>query len=329
MHRAWLISRLTILGAILCLGCDTSTAQANVESRAASVLFQQFETVFRAPADFLSSYPGSYRGISDKEINIIRGSPVFWYLLGGLEGLGKGVSSEILKSSSAVLMGAKNFRGPERGIGPVRSQVCYVVLLSNENRVDFRKYFRTAPEKPTAGRQIFEWSTKMGEFGDENPEKPTSLYATQVGSIFLLVSNRKEDVSSVAQALESSKENTESFSNVREWEKVSQHQFWGYRLYRHAALSDRDRHAAGMTDVTASAKALIFLVDFERKICAVRLLTAPNGGRTAVNINALNVLPRFKLLEPGVWQSRYLFGDEYTEERTLFVMSLFGFGMYF
>ncbi|MBI3406533.1 MAG: hypothetical protein HY046_13860 [Acidobacteria bacterium] len=296
------------------------------DSRAAFVLFERFETGFYSEAELLSTSPGTYGAVSERDANDLRFP--FWYLLSGLNTLGKSASSEILKSSDSVLVGARDFRGPRRGIGLVRSQICFAVHLRGANLLDIQKYFKSVHAKTAAGRSVFMWMAGIREYGDEDPAKLSTFFAVQASDLFLLVSNNLEEIEAVADRLASSDKTPQMLELVPEWESLSQHRIWGYRRYRHLDLSDRDRHAAGLTHVTPATDALVFFVDLETKICTLRFLTPPDGGKTALNINSLNVVPRFKPINTGVWQSRFSLGDEYTDERIVFVLSLFGFGQY-
>jgi hypothetical protein len=128
METARWICRIPILFAVLLSGSAWAVANSN-QPQAASALFSEFETVFYAKADLLSS-SGGYKGLSEQSANSLR--VPFADLLGALDSLGKPISDEMLHDADAVLVGAKDFR-PPAGLGAVRSQLCYVLVLRSGN----------------------------------------------------------------------------------------------------------------------------------------------------------------------------------------------------
>src|SRR4029077_11143085 len=103
---------------------------------------------------------------------------------------------------------------------------------------------------------------KLSEFG-ENDTKSSSIYATQVGQSYALVSNDLKDLQTLAARLSSHDGDSQSLTGVREWSSVSRHEVWGYRRYRQTGVVDQ--MAAGMTDVGAGAEALAFFLDSPKK----------------------------------------------------------------
>ena len=316
------IRRLALLLAILLSGCNRGMANTNNELGAASTLFERFETVFYAKGDLLSG-SDAYHQLSKQDADALR-TP-FGYLLGGLDSLGKRTSAEIVESGEAVLVGAKDFR-PPAGLGGVRSGLCYVVVLRSRSAFDLGKYFRQAPVAFAVGTPVWNWSARLGEFGEGDP-RPSSLYATQVAHSYLLVSNDLQELQTIAGRLASADEDRRMLTRIRDWEFVSQHRVWGYRRYRHSGVVDRV--AAGMSDVTPGAEALIFFVDLKKKAGVLRLLSSPVDEGTAAKINARAVLPRLKPRGVGVWETIIpLVGDEESFEQMFGIMGLFGFGIY-
>jgi hypothetical protein len=295
-------------------------AEANRESRAASVLFGHFETVFYAKSDVLA---GVYDHVAqhDAEVALFP----FLELTEALKSLGSNTSKEMLTSSEAVLLGAKDFR-PPKGLGGVHSQRCYIVILGTHARFDLRAYFHRAPAGSAAGAPVWTWSAKLGEFGEED-RRPSSFYAAQFANSYLLLSNNPEDLQATAKAITSSENPNKVLAGIRDWEQVSQHKVWGYRCYRHSGVVDRE--AAGMSSVTPGTKALIFLVDFGNKACVIRLFSSDTNADTAARISSVYKLPSMKPQAAGVWETRFpLAGDEESWDRLVTVMDLFGFGVY-
>ncbi len=314
--------RFLVVILVSILGCERATAEVNHELRAASVLFGQFETVFYAKADLLSN-SGAYEHVAKHDADIIRFP--FFILQKGFNSLGDDNLNEILNSSEAVLVGAKDFRPPS-GLGPVRSQRCYVFILKR-NDFDLHKHFPQAPATSVAGVPAWNWSAKLGEFGEEDPSRPSSFYAAQIAGSFLVVSNNLEDLQATAKGLISAEKPETILAGIRDWELIRRQKIWGYRRYQHNGVVDRN--AAGMWLITPGAEALMFFVDFDKKIGVMRLTSSDPNEDVAAKINATAKLPSFKAQARGVWETTFpLTGDESSFDRLVYIMSYFGFGVY-
>jgi hypothetical protein len=290
--------------------------------QAASALFEQFETVFQATADLFARNNG-YKSLSRRDANTLL--VPFAYLLGALDSLGDNAATGLLAGAEAILVGAKDFR-PPAGLGGVRSQFCYIVVLKDPNTFELRNCFPQPPTVFNPRLEVWCWQVKLGEFGEDDP-RPSSLYAAQVAKSYTLFSNDREEIQTVAELLALPNYNSGNLSGIREWPSVSQHGIWGYRRYRHTGVADRT--AAGMRGVTPGAQALIFFPDLERKVGVLRLLNSPEDERTAENFNSSAKLPPFKPSGSGAWETIIPFSsDEKTLERMAVTMGLFGFGLY-
>jgi hypothetical protein len=308
-------SVLPVLLAILCSGCSKAATSPR-ESSANAVLLQQFETVFNSSANLLSDSRSS-RSLSKRDANTLR--IPFAYLIGAFDSLGSGATADVLANAEVVLVGAKDFR-PPAGLGGVRSRSCYVVVLRNGNKFDFRKYFHQSPV-PLAGEiSSWNWSAKLGEFGEGDP-RASSLYAAQIAQAYVLVANDLEEFQIVAKGLASPPQSL----GGNEWASLVQHEVWGYRRYRRTEASHIT--AAGMTDITSTAEALIFFLDGDKKKGVLQLLAS--DGSTAEKLNAKGKLPSLRPIRSGVWETTIpLTGDGTTSERIGATMWLFGFGLY-
>src|SRR5205823_5215043 len=136
----WTLKIALMLIAFLLSGCTKSAANSTEQQRAASTLFDQYETVFYAKGDLLSA-SGGYKRLSKQDTNTV--TAPFGYLLGGFDPLGKKVSAEILGNADAALVGVKDFRPPagRTGLGDVQSRFCYVVVLESR-KFDLSKIAR-------------------------------------------------------------------------------------------------------------------------------------------------------------------------------------------
>ena len=316
------LRKLCILSAFLLTPFGQMHADPNSQSVVASSLFERFETVFHASREIVSS-SGAYQGLSLLESSTLRYP--FGFLLGALDSLGKQAGNEILENGEGVLVGAKDFRAPA-GLGQVVSQLCYVVILKSGTSFEPRTYFNDAPADTAGDSQIWHWSAKLNEFGRDDP-RPSSLYAAKVAQSYFLVSNNLTELKEIASRLSTPNRPLPTLSKLREWESVRQHRLWGYRRYRHTGTVNPV--AAGTQEVTSGAEALIFFVDFDKKLGVIRLISSLADEGTAAKMNAKAVLPRFEPRASGIWETLTKFsGDEDSFERMVAVMYFFGFGVY-
>jgi hypothetical protein len=319
--------KLVVLAMLMLSVCGQSFAAKRPESVPATALATRFESVLYAKSDLVFA-PGAYVGFSPLESSSLR--QPFALLPAAIHSLGEWAAAEIIQGSEAVLVGAKDFRAPagSEGLGQVRSQFCYIVILKNASGVQVRKYF-SADEPPSglaAGFPVWHWSAKLNEFGRDDP-KPSSLYVTEVSSSYLLLSNDLGDLQDLAARLTSSNQESQPSSTLRDWELIGEHKFWGYRRYRHTGVLNPV--AAGTSEVTPSAEALTFYLDFDNRVGVLRLLCSVTDEDAVAKMNARAVLPRLTRSAPGVWETRTrLSGNEESAERIFVIMSLFGFGIY-
>jgi hypothetical protein len=299
------------------VGSSSDGGSSSQERAAASALFGRFETVFYSKATLLS-------GSVSKQGAAAAGLP-FTYLQGALNALGNNTSADIFASSEAVLVGARDFRPPS-GLGSVRSQSCYVVVLRDRNTFDLRKYIHQSPTAVENGTTVWNWSAKLGEFGEGDP-RPSSLYATQIKQDYVLVSNDLGELRKIADVLSLKEDDAKGLSSIRDWASISRHDVWGYRRYRQEGIVDRK--AAGMTDVTPGAEALAFFFDSGDKSGVLQLFCSPADDSTASKMNEASGLPPFRQVRLGVWQSKISLVVDVTVSEQLFgTMGLFGFGVY-
>jgi hypothetical protein len=313
---------LPILATLLLAGCTRGMTTKNSELRAASALFTEFETVFYSKPELISS-SGAYKPLSKQDAGFLR--LPFVDLQMGLDTLGGHASADILKNSSAILVGTKNYR-PPIGLGSVQSQYCYIIVFGKWSTFDLRKSVSQAPEISAPAEAVWKWSAPP----QEGHPQPYTFYMAQVPHSYVIVSNDRQELQTVAGLLASSHDDTGSLGGIPEWQSVSQDDYWGYRRYRQDGVVDRN--AAGMSEVTPSAEALIFSADFQNKKAVLRLLASDDSTAAKMNAAMTKATAALSPLKPsgtGVWETTIPFaGDRDTGERMFEVMWLFGFGVY-
>jgi hypothetical protein len=315
----WASEIALMLVAFLLSGCTRNAVSSTEQQRAASVLFDQYETVFYARSDLLSG-SGGYRQLSQPGANALR--VPFANLLQGLDPLDKQVSADMLGNADAALVGAKNFRspsGPPPSLGGVQSSFCYIIVQKKRNSFDLGKVASNSSVISSFGGSVWKWSAPPSE----GHPQPYTFYAAQVAGTYLLISNNVEDLGAISRKL-SVTSGAPNLEGIRDWETLSQHEVWGYRHYRH---TEENKTAAGTSEVTPEAQALSFFADPKRKTGVLRLFSSTAG--TAKKMNATGTIPPFKAAGSGVWQTTIpLTGDQKMSEQMFAAMSWFGFGVY-
>jgi hypothetical protein len=297
-------------------------AESTNEGRVASALAGKFETVFYTDARLLDG-TGPFHGLSKQDSDALR--VPFAHLLGGLDALGEQAAREIPSSAQAVLVGVKDFRAPS-GLGSVRSRFCYVLTLKDS--IEIGKYFRQAPTATFGSASVWEWSANLGEYGEAD-QRPSLLYVAQLANSYVIVSNSLSDLEPLVKLLQTSEAVAADSLWAREWELVRRFPVWGYRRYRHFEV--HDKLAAGTSEISSDAEALLFFADPEKKHCSIRLLSSSPDDTTAAKINEKASLPPLKPIAgaKGIWTTTIpLIGDEESYERMFVVMGLFGFAIY-
>lgn len=321
---------LTIVLSTMASRCNTGTVRESLHARAATSLSEQFENVLYSKPEFVSTWD-TRNPLPKDQASELRYP--FAYLWLALDSLSTSAGPDLLANADAVLMGAKDFRGPE-GIGGVRSQRCYVAVLKSGSSFELQKYVHESSITSTTGLQIWIWSAKLEEFGDGFPrnfgirERPSTLYATKIGQSFFIVSNDLKELETIATRLTSSNgtpRDTVGFSRRAE---LFQHEMWGYRKYR---LNDtNDKMAAGIERVPPTAEELIFFVDATKGTIVLQLtLKDPTPEPAVAELFTSHKLPLPRRSNENTWEAAIpISTDEESFERIFSINFLFGFGVY-
>jgi hypothetical protein len=328
MKHLSLIYAAPIALVVLLSGCNRNQkpSQGTLELHASSALVGEYETIFYSKSQLLAPNAATFMHISEAEASNLRYP--FAYMQGALDNLGSSAHSSMFANSAAVLVGAKDFLSPA-GLGSVRSQRCYIIVLGRKSTFDLRKYITSAPVASAAGVPVLSWRAKLGEYGENDPRAST-LYASQLGQSYVLISNDLQGLEKIAERLGSVNESVQSTSEIPEWGTLSQHGEWAYRKYRHIGIIDPV--AAGMTDVTSSADALVFYFNSNKRTGVFQLIASDKS--TAENFNARSTSekmawPPLKQIGAREWEATIPFsGDDASANRIFVVVGLFGFPVY-
>lgn len=297
---------------------DQASAGTN-QTHAAAVLFEEFETVFHTTPALMSD--------SSVQSGGWYVSKPFGYLLVGLEAVEKQLPVKVLEDSEAILVGTKDYRLPI-GLGSIRSTRCYIIVLRKDITFKLSRYFKKVEVASAAGgAPVWNWSADLEEFGDADP-RPSGLFATQIAQSYMLVSNDLEELLNVSVTLASVNNDARVFAGIREWNDVTQHEFWGYRRYKHDKPRTAMDRLFGTDQITPQAEALILYVDLKKQSGVLRLRSTSPDDATAGNINESRTITPLKPAGPQVWEAVFPLAEVGPfPESAGWVLWLFGWGV--
>src|SRR5271170_3574346 len=252
-------------------GCLTVHAEAGPETRAASVLFKQYETVVYTNASLLSDL--NARDFTKDVDSLANLKLPFIELLGGLKALGPNTEKDVEKSYSAFLVGAKNFVGPE-GLGMFHSRTCYIGVLEGATQSALEPDFRKASYEFIGGRRVWIWSISP----DEGYSKPTKFYAAQIAGLYFVMTNNREDFEEAANALTVAENSKPASISVSGLETFRTHKYWAYRLIRRSGIINSD--TAGIRNPTPEVVALTFFADVDQRESFIQVISPDKAMKT-------------------------------------------------
>lgn len=310
--------RICFFIVFLVLFGDGASAETN-QSHAAAVLFENFETVFHTTPALISD---SRNDVAAQFV----GQP-FGYLRIGLEAVDKQLTAKVLAESEAVLVGTKDYHAPI-GLGGVRSTRCYVIVLQRDSTFKLSRYFKKVEVGLAAGSSpVWNWSADLEEFGESDP-RPSGLFATQIAQSYVVVSNDLEELLKDSAHLASVDNDARVFVGIREWNDVSQHEFWGYRRYKHDKPPTAMDRLFGTDQITPQAEAAVLYVDLRKGSGVFRLLSSSADDATASKMNATGRMTPLKPAGEKVWEAVFPLAEVGPfPESADWVMWLFGWGV--
>jgi hypothetical protein len=303
-----------ILAALL-FHAKPSAASTPNETAATSALFVHYETVFRTVPSLLED------ASPDEAIGFAR--EPFGYLVFALDHRSRQLRSELLNNSESILLGTKDYLPPD-GLGRVVSTRCYVAVLQSPSRIAVSKYLGNPNLRTQSGLAVWTWTVDLGEFGDRTTHK-SSIYVTELGSTYFLVSNNLDELQSTSQGIGLS---TEQVPQIREWDSVRQHEFWGYRKLRSPESRPLATIFNGLRGIPPEAEALILYVDFDHKSGLLRIVSSNADDQTARKVSITWKMPPPRSDGRGQWDILFtLTGSGSFPESSFQVLWLFGLGV--
>jgi hypothetical protein len=307
------------------LGNLAGHAETNSETRAASVLFKQFETVVYTRTDFLASFDNHDGNVVDGEDNLIL---PFGELFEGFQALGPKTESDLEKIYGAVLVGAKDFGGPEGlgfgsdGLGLVNSRKCYIAIQEGDTQPNIDSDFSKASYESIEGKSVWTWSVPLYE----GSPKSVKFYAAQIGDSFFVMTNNRPDFEEAVKSLTSAESSKPTSISVPGWATFSAHNYWAYRLYRRGEV--RYQNVAGTADLTLDVIALTFFADVDKREGFIQVLSSDTSMKSIPNIWRGFDQNRFQPQGPGIWQATIpLSKDEAGVDSLSYLFYRFGFGV--
>jgi hypothetical protein len=292
-------------------------AEPTVETRMASTLFAQFETVAYTTTGALSSSSNTLTTHVDSE-DYLR--VPFLEFIDGLNAMGRTRVDEFKKGYGALIVGAKNFV-PPGGIGTVRSEKCYIGVPLGGTRSAMGASFSQAPRETIGVDQAWVWTIPASE---ENPQQRTFYAAQLPGSIFLMCNNQ-QDFEIVEKSLSSEIASIPSHINALGWETFSTYNYWVYRSVRR--MSGGNPSLSGLVQLTPYVTSVAFFADIDKRVGFIRVFSSGTQMNTAPDVLPVSQRQLFKLDTSGVWRAEIpLAKDEESFDSLFYVFTAFGFG---
>ena len=291
-----------------------TSALSTDETKAIATVFSRFETVLFVTGRVAAERPDPEHLAA---VDAVRGPVAFAH--DALDLAASGAAGRVLASSASVVVGAKDFRAPggRRGLGGVRSTMCFVFVLRPEARIDPGALLRTTSR---TGGQVPLWNWH-GPRGEGDPEV-VSVFAASASTSYFVLGNNRDEVVALVRALKA--EGEIPLPSPLKEAGVGDQTAWAYRAFRHAQANPM---AAGTTDIAPSTKALVVVP--AGTALYMRLLGTPDD-TTAKRLNEQALFAPFTEEAPGIWQTAVpvLANNEATARGLLGVLSLLGFGIY-
>ena len=155
----------------------------------------------------------------------------------------------------------------------------------------------------------------------------SSLYATQVGESFFVVTNSLAELQSVSDEFSSPGSHRLSLDHVRGLENIVERKFWTYRRYGDARLRSQPSIFNGLKGVADDAEALTLYVDLDRNIGVLDLISADSNDSTARQFRDVLSMPEPKPIGNREWEITFPISDDDPQETSWKVLWLFGLGV--
>jgi hypothetical protein len=315
-HGIGLIATVVII-ILTSLAHLPADAEETAETRMASALLAQFETVAYTTTGILSSSSSSLATHVDSE-DYLR--VPFLEFIDGLNVMGPAKVDEFKKDYGALIVGAGNFIPPD-GIGAIHSGKCYIGVPLGGAHSDMEASLSNAPRETVAGRQAWVWSLPASE---ENPQQRT-FYAAQLPGSYFLMCNNRPDFEIVAKSLPSATASIPSQINVLGWETFSGFNYWMYRSVRRTGGGNSS--LSGLVPLTPDVTSLAFFADIDKRQGFIRVFSLEPQMKIAPRVLPESKRQLFNRDTSGVWRAEIpLAKDEESFDSLFYVFTAFGFG---
>ncbi len=307
--------------------CAKQLSHPAGERHAASVLLNEFETVFRADSGLIEG------SVGDQQLNAQEAAYLrmpFVHLFRGLDAWKSDGRTRLIAPSDIVLVGAKDFQPPVwsrpgTGLGMVHARTCHIMVFESHVAPDLRGYFPDAAIDKVSEQPIWRWTSPPVE---GHPERYV-YHIVQLETKYLVVCNELSDLKRVANSLQSRANETATSTDLESSGLMSR-TYWGHRRYRHGANVTSAR-ASAQDLVTPTAETLTLFVDVDRKSGVLGLSASDASAAEKLNaeLRSQAGLGPLVLTIGKNWEAPFVFdGSDVSLERMFIVMGLFGFGVY-
>lgn len=313
--------QLWLVGIFLAISLQAASAsgQSTKELVIVRVLSERYETVVRSQANSLKR--PSIKSDSERARVAIEKLP-FDLLLKGLRITSGARSDSLVDKSVAILLGARDFL-PPKGLGPVRSRRCYVLVFNSARDLDVAHAFKGVPTYLEKGHKIWTWSGKVGEFG-ERDQRASEFFATLVDGSYLLVANNRKDLELCYEDVQSGVAPNNASDDDPELIQMSRHSFWGVRQFVRKGDSVREQEM--LPCYASDVDTFSFYSDSNGAGYTIRIRSQNKTDLDVPCVRPHGLMPQFEKVGRGVWEAKSNFSKGTEDDRLFAVFSLLGFG---
>jgi hypothetical protein len=304
----------------LCAARSKCPAQTSAVTRAASVLFHQFETVASTRSDFLlHSDPDS------KESGTIHAPSLrlpFLQMMVALRALKPTAEKDVEQAYTTILAGSGGFGGPvglgpePDGLGMITARACYIAVSQGREKPDVDADFAGASALSVNGVHAWTWTVPS----QGGASRAATFYASEVPGGYFLIANNQQDFHAVIAALAVASSSTAAI-DVPGWGTFGSYSYWATRT-----IPERLANMPADRNMLAGISAIRMFMDLDKQEGAVQFIGSGVNSSSPPGIFERLTSVRFQWEGAGVWQGPVNLSMEESSDYPLFVVfGLLGF----
>ncbi len=316
--RAW---QIAIFAACAIESGCAAPAGKGPDRHVIDTLTSDFETVFFADASGLRG-GGPFSRLSPRQSRALRAP--FDLLLTALQDAALAPLSKRLldtNRSATVTVGARNFR-PPAGLGPVLSEVCYILQFASGG-VHLTDLLRLKEVGSMGDKPI--WTLTFPFGGNSHL---SSIFIIQPDPDNIVIATERNVAQDITLKLGRESKTRPGTRALPGWSTVASSPYWGYRKYRPPGGSNASVSGVvlGQLQIDPSAVALALSVKPEGKTAQLMYVGSRGEDTTPMQLNKEFGFS-FQRASSATWQTAIPLSDQEQSLYQMFVvLEMFGFG---